>query len=64
MGLYIYYERLARGLRQIMAGSRKFALEHIARDDLAALKREAAQVSGITYITDVVKEEVETILDG
>ncbi len=64
LGLYTYYERLAQGLRQIMAGSRKFALEHIARDDLAALTREAAQVSGITYITDVDKEEVETILNG
>ncbi len=64
LGLYTYYERLAQGLRQIMAGSRKFALEHIARGDLAALTREAAQVSGITYITDVDKEEVETILNG
>jgi glutamate synthase domain-containing protein 2 len=64
LGLYTYYERLAQGLRQIMAGSRKFALEHIARGDMAALTREAAQVSGITYITDVDKEEVETILNG
>ena len=64
LGLYTYYERLAQGLRQIMAGSRKFALEHIARDDIAALTREAAQVSGITYITDVDKEKVETILNG
>jgi glutamate synthase domain-containing protein 2 len=64
LGLYTYYERLAQGLRQIMAGSRKFALEHIHRDDLAALTREAAQVSGICYITDVDQEEVERILDG
>ena len=27
IGLYTYYERLAQGLRQLMAGSRKFALE-------------------------------------
>ncbi len=64
LGLYTYYERLAQGLRQIMAGSRKFALEYIQRDDLAALTREAAEVSGIHYITDVDKEEVETILNG
>jgi len=31
LGLYTYYERLHQGLSQIMAGSRKFALEHITR---------------------------------
>ncbi len=64
LGLYTYYERLAQGLRQLMCGSRKFALEHISRDDLAALTREASQVSGIPYITDVDREEVERILQG
>ncbi len=39
LGLYTYYERLAQGLRQLMAGSRKFALEYITRDDIAALTR-------------------------
>jgi glutamate synthase domain-containing protein 2 len=63
LGLYTYYERLAQGLRQLMCGSRKFALEHISRDDLAALTHEAADISGIQYITDVDKEEVEGILD-
>jgi len=62
LGLYTYYERLAQGLRQFMAGSRKFALEHISRDDIAALTHEAADISGIRYIMDVDKEEVEEIL--
>jgi glutamate synthase domain-containing protein 2 len=64
IGLYTYYERLGQGLRQLMCGSRKFALEYITRDDLAALTREAAEISGITYVTEVDREEVETILDG
>ena len=59
IGLYTYYERLAQGLRQFMAGSRKFALEHISRDDIAALTPEASRLSGIQYIMDVDKEEVE-----
>ncbi|MFC2146817.1 glutamate synthase-related protein, partial [Acidobacteriota bacterium] len=63
LGLYTYYERLAQGLRQLMCGSRKFALEHISRDDIAALTHEAADISGIQYITDADKEEVEGILD-
>ncbi len=62
LGLYTYYERLAQGLRQLMAGSRKFAPEHISRDDIAALTHEAAEISGIQYIMDVDKEEVEQIL--
>ena len=46
-----------------MAGSRKFSLEHLLRDDIAALTPEAARVSGITYVLDVDREEVEKILD-
>ena len=64
LGLYTYYERLAQGLRQLMAGSRKFAMEHIARDDIAALTREAAQVSGIQYVMDVDRGKVERILNS
>jgi glutamate synthase domain-containing protein 2 len=64
IGLYTYYERLAQGLRQLMCGSRKFSPEHISRDDIAALTREAAEVSGIQYIMEVGKEEVEEILNG
>jgi glutamate synthase domain-containing protein 2 len=62
LGLYTYYERLAQGLRQLMCGSRKFALEHISRDDIASLTPEAAKISGIPYVMDVDKEEVDEIL--
>jgi glutamate synthase domain-containing protein 2 len=62
LGLYTYYERLAQGLRQLMAGSRKFALKHIARDDIAALTPDAAHVSGIQYIMDADKSAVEKLL--
>ena len=64
IGLYTYYERLAQGLRQMMAGSRKFSLEHITRDDIASLTTEAARISGIQYIMDVDKAQVDDILDG
>jgi len=62
IGLYTYYERLAQGLRQLMCGSRKFDLSHIARDDIASLTRDAAAISGISYIQDVDKAEVQEIL--
>jgi hypothetical protein len=62
LGLYKYYERLAQGLRQLMAGSRKFSLEHLSRNDLAALTQEAAEISNIRYIMDVDKSEVDSVL--
>ena len=36
----------------------------MSRDDLAALTREAADISGIPYVMDVDKAEVEAILNG
>jgi len=62
IGLYTYYERLAYGLRQLMGGSRKFALEHITRNDIAALTPEASSISGIPLVSDLDTEEVEKIL--
>ena len=64
MGVYTFSERLSQGLRQIMCGSRKFALEYISRDDIAALTREASEASGITYIMQADREEINRILEG
>ena len=62
IGLYSYIKKLKQGLRQIMCGSRKFSLEHISRDDIAALTREASDISNIPFITECDKEEAERIL--
>jgi glutamate synthase domain-containing protein 2 len=62
IGVYTYYDRLATGLRQLMAGERKFALNLVERNDLMALTREAADVSGIPYVMETDAEEVEKIL--
>lgn len=64
LGVTGYFKRLNQGLKQLMAGSRKFALEYIARDDIAALTKEAVNISGISYIMDVDKEEVDKILNS
>mgnify|MGYP000026370808 FL=1 len=64
LGVYTYMQRLAQGLRQIMAGNRKFTLEYITRDDIAALTKEAAEISGIAYVMDADKEEAEKILES
>ena len=62
IGIYTYYERLAQGLRQLMAGSRKFSLEYITRDDITALTHEAAERSGIQFVMDADQEEAQKIL--
>ncbi|MGB9904759.1 MAG: glutamate synthase-related protein, partial [Desulfotomaculales bacterium] len=62
VGVYTYFERLAQGLRQFMCGARKFSLACITRDDVAALTREAAEITGIRYVMEVDAEEVEEIL--
>jgi glutamate synthase domain-containing protein 2 len=62
IGLYTYYERLAQGLRQLMAGSRKFTLDYMTRNDLAALSPQAASISGIPYVMDLDREQAMKIL--
>ena len=64
LGVYTYFKRLNQGLRQLMAGARKFTLSYITRDDIASLTQEAARISGIKYIQDIDKEEVEKILNS
>lgn len=64
LGVYSYYQRLSQGLRQLMCGSRKFALEHLSRNDLTTLTRDAAEVTGIKYIMDIDREDAELILAG
>jgi glutamate synthase domain-containing protein 2 len=62
IGMITYFDRLNAGLQQIMAGARKFTLKYITRDDLASLTRDAAEISGIPYVMDADREEVDRIL--
>ncbi len=45
-----------------MCGARKFSLEYISRDDIAALTPRAAEISGISLVSDIDREEVDQIL--
>ena len=62
IGMYSYIDRLRQGMQQLMAGARKFALEYISRDDLVALTREASEISGIPYVMESDREEIDKIL--
>ena len=63
VGVYTYmYERLGIGLKQMLAGSRKFKLDLIDRGDIASLSKLAAEVTGIPMLHELEKELFEEIL--
>jgi len=66
VGLFTYLLRISQGLRQFMAGARKFDFSKADarpdRNDIAALTREAAEVSGIPYISEHDAEVAEDII--
>lgn len=64
MGLFTYMKRIEQGLKQLMAGNRKFSLDYITRDDIAAITKEAAEISGIKYVMELDKEEAKKILNS
>jgi glutamate synthase domain-containing protein 2 len=62
IGMYTYYQRVAQGLRQLMAGARKFGLKYITQDDIAALTPDASRISGLPMVMDVDKKEAAEVL--
>ena len=57
-------DKLSAGLKQLMAGARKFSLSEISRDDLLASNRETARETGITFITEAKDQIAKKILMG
>ncbi len=55
-------DKLAAGLQQLLAGARRFSLNEISRDDLFAGNRETEEVTGISFLTDVMDEKAKKIL--
>jgi len=63
IGLYSYYcDRIGTGLKQLMAGSRKWKLGFLSRKDLASLTERAYKVTGIPLIETIEKDQLERIL--
>jgi glutamate synthase domain-containing protein 2 len=62
VGLYSYMDRLTTGLQQLMCGARKFGTQYICRNDLVSLTQEGAQVTGLSYVMDADRDEVDRIL--
>lgn len=64
LGVYSFCQKTRTGLRQLMAGSRRFNLSTLKRDDLMSLTEEATKVSGIAYVMDAYRDAAEAVLDG
>ena len=64
VGIYSAGEKLRVGLQQLMAGARKWRVDLISRNDLAALTEEAAKITGIPYIMDAYRQEAMEVIDA
>jgi len=64
IGLYTYLtDRIGVGLKQLLAGTRKWKLELLNRNDLMSLSERAAKVTGIPMVEEIEKDAIERILD-
>jgi hypothetical protein len=64
IGLYTYlHDRIGVGLKQLMAGARKWKFNLLSRDDIASLTERAAKVTGVPLLEDVELESFETMLN-
>jgi hypothetical protein len=64
IGVYTYLtDRVGVGLKQLMAGNRKWKLDLLTRGDLMSLSEIATKVTGIPLAHEVEKEAVDQILD-
>jgi hypothetical protein len=64
VGVYTYLtDRVGVGLKQLMAGARKWKLRLLDRNDLMSLSEKAAKVTGIPTVDEVEKDAIERILE-
>ncbi len=64
IGIYTYSDKIKVGLQQLMSGSRNMRLDTITRSDLMSLTRDAAEISGIPFVTDAYRDEAMRIIEG
>lgn len=62
IAIYTFVDRLTLGIKQLMAGARKFSLEYLDRGDIVALTKEASEITGIPYIMESDMQEAQKIL--
>jgi hypothetical protein len=60
VGVYSYLHRVTVGLQQLMALNRKFALEHIGRDDIVPLTEASAKATGLATYGELLDRALES----
>lgn len=63
VAMWSLVDKLSAGLQQLLAGARKFDLQEICRNDIAAGNRETERETNVPFITDVMDETAKKILD-
>jgi hypothetical protein len=61
IGVFSYVNRLASGLRMLMALNRKFSLAQVGPEDILSLTPEAARVSGLATYEEIAERAAEEI---
>jgi len=64
IAFYTLADKLSCGLQQLMAGTRKFSLDQVSRNDLFSGNRETAAETGIPHVSDVNDETAKKILNS
>ena len=64
IGIYSYADKVKVGLQQLMAGARRFRVSAIRRRDLMSLTEECTRVTGIPFVMDAYKDEVDAVLSS
>ncbi len=63
VAIWSLVDKLSAELQQLLAGARKFSLSEIGREDIASGNRETERETGIRFITDIMDETAQKILD-
>ncbi len=58
IGVFSFVNRLATGVRMLMALNRKFALAHVGREDILPLTSDAARLSGLPTYDELADREL------
>jgi len=62
VAMWNYVDKLKAGLKQLMAGARKFKLNAINRGDLMSANKETKQITGIPHMVEAYDDEAKQIL--
>lgn len=64
VAVYTLGDKLGAGLQQLLAGTRKFSVKAISRNDIYSANRETEKETKIPFITDVADEVAKGIINS